>query len=76
MILSASLFFVNALTSGTITRDAAIAATPISGDLDAAAENPEFKEITRVEIPTTRSPDIIPAYAPVFVIFLEKRPQM
>ena len=33
---------VNALTKGTITSETAIAATPISGDFAAAAENPEL----------------------------------
>ena len=59
--LSLSLFFVNALTTGTITIETAIAATPISGDLEAAAEKPELMLITSVEIPTTKSPERIPA---------------
>ena len=32
--------------------------------------------MTRVEIPTVRRPPSIPAYAPAFVIFFEKSPQM
>ena len=56
-----SLFLVNALTKGTITIETAIAETPISGDLAAAAENPAFSEITSVEMPTTKSPERIPA---------------
>ena len=61
---------------GTTTMETAIAATPISGDLDAAAEKPDVSVITSVEVPTVRSPAIIPAYAPIFVIFLEKSPQI
>jgi len=71
-----SLFLVNALTIGTIIIETAIAATPISGDFDAAAAKPLLREITNVEIPTTRSPERIPDIAPIFVIFFEKSPQM
>ena len=74
--LSVSLFLVNALTNGTITIETAIAATPISGDFAAAAANPELSEITSVESPTTKSPERTPEYAPIYVIFLEKSPQM
>ena len=56
-----------------------MAATPISGDLEAATLKPELREIIRVETPTTKRPEIIPENAPVFVIFFEKnsgsRPQ-
>ena len=68
--------FVNALTSGTATKETAMAATPISGDLAAAAENPDSREITSVAPPTVTRPESIPATAPVFVIFLENSPQM
>ena len=71
-----SLTFVNALTSGTTTSEIAIAATPISGDFAAAAGNPELSEMTSVEMPTVRRPERMPAYAPIFVIFFEKRPQI
>lgn len=64
------------LTIGTISIDTAIAHTPISGDLAAAEAKPEFIDITRVEMPTVKRPDNIPAYAPTFVIFFEKSPHM
>ena len=63
------------LTRGTITIDIAIAATPISGDFEAATLKPEVSEITRVAPPTVTSPEIIPANAPILVIFFEKSPQ-
>ena len=75
-ILSVSLFLVKALTSGTAIKESAMAATPISGDLAAAAEKPELIEITSVEMLTVRKPARIPAYAPIFVMRLEKRPKM
>ena len=59
-----------------MTKEIAIAATPISGDFAAAASNPDVSVITRVAPPTVTKPEIIPAYAPIFVIFLEKSPQM
>ena len=61
---------------GTVTKETAMAATPISGDLAAAAEKLDVSEITSVAPPTVRSPEIIPAIAPIFVIFFEKSPQM
>ena len=70
------LTLVNALTKGTITKETAIAKTPISGDILAAVAKSEVRVITNVEIPTTKRPEITPAYAPAFVIFFEKRPQM
>ena len=48
------------LTNGTITKEAAIAATPISGDFAAAVLKPELRVITKVEIPTVKSPAKIP----------------
>ena len=54
----------------------AIAHTPISGDFAAAALKPEVREITSVAPPTVTRPEIIPAIAPILVIFLEKSPQM
>ena len=54
----------------------AIAQTPISGDFAAAAEKPDFSVITSVAPPTVIRPEMIPAKAPAFVIFLENRPQM
>ena len=56
--------------------ETAIAETPISGDLAAAAEKPEFREMIRVAPPTVIRPERIPAKAPALVIFLENRPQM
>ena len=70
------LFWVRKLTKGTIIRETAIAATPISGDLAAAAEKPDCREMTSVAPPTVSKPDRIPAKAPALVIFLENRPQM
>ena len=75
-IREASLFFVNALTSGTTKNDTVIAATPISGEYDAATLKLELSVITSVEIPTVNSPAIIPENAPIFVIFFENRPQI
>ena len=57
-------------------KDTAIAATPISGDFDAAALKLSVSEITRVAPPTVMSPERTPAYAPIFVIFFEKSPKM
>ena len=73
---SAFLFFVKALTRGTIIIETAIAVTPISGDFAAAAENPDCREITNVAPPTVIRPERTPANAPVFVIFFENNPQM
>ena len=56
--------------------DIAIAATPISGDFEAASAKLDDREITRVALPKVRSPEIIPAYAPIFVILFEKSPQI
>ena len=70
------MFFVSRLTTGTTTKDTAIAATPISGDFAAAALKEEVREITSVAPPTVRSHEIIPAIAPILVIFFEKSPQM
>lgn len=70
------MFLVIKLTTGTTTRDTAIAITPISGDFDAALLKLEVKEITSVAPPTVRSPEMMPANAPIFVIFFEKSPQM
>ena len=67
---------VNVLTKGTTAREMAMAQTPISGDLAAAAEKPECKEIKRVALPTVIKPERIPEKAPTLVIFLEKSPQM
>ena len=64
------------LTTGTTIKEIAIAATPISGDLEAATEKPDCNEITKVAPPTVTKPEIIPAYAPILVIFLENKPQM
>ena len=50
-----------ALTTGTIAIETVMAATPISGDLEAATEKLELREITSVEIPTTKRPERIPA---------------
>ena len=50
-----------------------MAATPISGDLAAAAEKPSFSEITSVAPLTVRSPERMPANAPLLVILLENR---
>ena len=74
--LSPLVFLVKKLTIGTMAKDIAIAATPISGDFAAAELKPDWSEITRVVMPTVRSPDITPAYAPIFVIFFENSPQM
>ena len=74
--VSASVFLVKALTRGTTIAEIAMAETPISGDLAAAAAKPEFREMTRVAPPTVSRPERIPAIAPVLVIFLENRPQM
>ena len=71
-----SFTLVNALTKGTTIIETAIAETPISGDFAAAAPKPELSEITKVAIPTVKRPANIPAYAPAFVIFFEKRPQI
>ena len=49
--------------------ETAIAETPISGDLAAAAEKPEFREMIRVAPPTVIRPERIPAKAPALVIF-------
>ena len=59
-----------------MSMEIAMAQTPISGDLAAAAEKPEFREITRVAPPTVIRPERIPAKAPIFVILFENRPQM
>ena len=75
-LLSSLLFLVRALTSGTIISEIAIADTPISGDLAAAEEKPLFKEITKLEMPTVKSPEMIPENAPILVIFFENKPQM
>ena len=40
----------------------AMAATPISGDFAAAAEKPEFREMTSVAPPTVTRPERIPAW--------------
>lgn len=70
------LFFVKRLTNGTVTKDTAIAATPISGEWEAATLKLDVKVITRVVPATVRNPAMIPAKAPIFVIFLENKPQM
>ena len=61
---------------GTIAKEIAIAATPISGALAAAALKFDVREMTRVEPPTVTNPERIPAKAPIFVILFEKSPQM
>ena len=73
---SVDFFFVIRLTSGTTISDIAIATTPISGDLEAATLKFEESDITSVAPPTVTRPEIIPAYAPILVIFLEKSPQI
>ena len=70
------MFLVSKLTTGTIIEEIAIAATPISGDFEAATLKLEVREITSVAPPTTTRPEMIPARAPILVIFLEKSPQM
>ena len=57
-------------------KEIAMAATPISGDLDAATLKLEVREMTRVAPPTVSNPERIPANAPILVIFFEKSPQM
>ena len=49
----------------------AIAETPISGDLAAAAGKPEFKEMIRVALSTVIRPERIPAKAPALVVIYE-----
>ena len=70
------MFFVSKLTTGTTIKDIAIAQTPISGDLEAATLKLDVSDITRVAPPTVKRPEMIPAYAPIFVIFFENNPQM
>ena len=69
------MLFVSKLTTGTATKETAIAITPISGDLDEAALKLDVSEITSVAPPTVARPEIIPAYAPILVIFFENNPQ-
>ena len=74
--LSVAFLLVIMLTTGTTIIEIAIAHTPISGDFDAAELKPEVMEITRVAPPTVIRPDIMPAKAPILVIFFENKPQM
>ena len=59
------------LTNGTTTMDTAIAHTPISGDFDTALLKLDDNEITSVDMLTVAKPAIMPANAPIFVIFFE-----
>ena len=71
---SVSIFFVNKLTSGVTTNEIAIAITPKSWLIDAAAANPSLipsDDILKMLTPATvKRPDKSPAHAPHFVIFL------